>query len=91
MMRTNHLQREALATMRPGTGWGLGFRVYMDAAEAGEPVADGTYDWFGAAGTWFWIDPKTDLVVVGMMQNRGRINTEVHGLSRNLMYQAVMN
>jgi CubicO group peptidase (beta-lactamase class C family) len=91
MMRTNHLQAEALKTMRPGTGWGMDFRVVMDAAAAGEPTSDGSYDWYGIAGTWFWIDPKEDLVFVGMIQHRGRANSEIQGVSRNLVYQALMN
>ncbi len=91
MMRTNHVHAEALKTMRAGTGWGMDFRVYLDAAIAGEPVSDGTFDWFGIAGTWFWIDPAADLVFVGMIQHRGRVNTEIQGLSRNLVYQALMN
>ncbi len=91
MMRTNHLQADALKTMRPGTGWGLDFRVVMDAAAAGEPTNDGEFDWYGIAGTWFWIDPKADLVFVGMIQSRGRANDEIKGLSRNLVYQALLN
>jgi CubicO group peptidase (beta-lactamase class C family) len=91
MMRTNHLQAEALKTMRPGTGWGMDFRVVMDAAAAGEPTSDGTYDWYGIGGTWFWIDPVKDLVFVGMIQHRGRANSEIQGLSRNLVYQTLTN
>ncbi|MGQ0732567.1 MAG: serine hydrolase domain-containing protein [Acidobacteriota bacterium] len=91
MMRTNHLQADALATVRPGTGWGMDFRVIMDAAIAGEPVSDGTFDWFGLGGTWFWIDPTADLVFVGMIQHRGRANSEIQGISRNLVYQALVN
>jgi CubicO group peptidase (beta-lactamase class C family) len=91
MMRTNHLHADALKTMRPGTGWGMDFRVVMDAAAAGEPTSDGSYDWYGIAGTWFWIDPKEDLVFVGMIQHRGRANSEIQGVSRNLVYQALMN
>ena len=41
MWRTNHLQAEALKTVRAGTGWGLGPQVVMDAAAAGEPYSDG--------------------------------------------------
>ena len=89
MMRTNHLQADALKTVRPGTGWGMDFRVVMDAATAGEPVSDGTFDWYGIAGTWFWIDPVSDLVFVGMIQHRGRANGEIAGVSRNLVYQAL--
>ena len=91
MMRTNHLQADPLKTVRPGTGWGLGFRTVMDAAAAGEPVGDGTFDWFGLAGSWFWIDPVNDVVFVGMIQHRGRANDEIRMLSRNLVYQALVN
>jgi CubicO group peptidase (beta-lactamase class C family) len=91
MMRTNHLQAEPLETVRAGTGWGLGFRTVDNAAAAGEPVANGTFDWYGIGGTWFWIDPASDLTFVGMIQHRGRANNEIRPLSRNLVYQALLN
>ncbi|HEY1708617.1 MAG TPA: hypothetical protein VGG10_10170 [Rhizomicrobium sp.] len=28
----------------------------------------GTFQWDGAAGTWFWVDPENDLIFVGMIQ-----------------------
>ena len=99
MMRTNHLSDEATSAMglpnngvnpRPGTGFGLDFAVVDDPVAAGEPYAKGTYYWGGAAGTWFWIDPDTDLTFVGMIQHRGSAVREVQGLSRNLVYQAVV-
>ena len=90
MMRTNHLSEEALATMSPGSGFGLDFAVVHDPAAAGEPYGKGSYRWGGAAGTWFWIDPKTDLTFVGMIQHRGSAVGEVQGLSRNLVYQTVV-
>ena len=90
MMRTNHMSDQSLATRGPGQGWGLGFSVIMDAAAAGEPYGDGSYFWVGIAGTWFWIDPVNDLTFVGMIQHSGRALQEVQGLSRNLVYQAVV-
>ena len=40
---------------------------------------------------WFWIDPETDLTFVGMIQHPHRPTVrEVRGLSRNLVYQAVV-
>ena len=90
MMRTNHMSEEALATRGPGQGWGLGFSVIMDAAAAGEPYGDGSYYWLGITGTWFWIDPVNDLTFVGMIQHRGPAIGEVQGLSRNLVYQAIV-
>ena len=91
MMRTNFLSPQALATMRPGQGFGLDFATVHDPATAGEPYAKGSYYWGGAAGTWFWIDPQTDLTFVGMIQHRGTAVRDVQGLSRNLTYQAVVH
>ncbi len=90
MMRTNHMSDEALRTRGPGQGWGLGFSVIMDAAAAGEPYGEGSYFWVGIQGTWFWIDPVNDLTFVGMFQHTGRAIQEVQGLSRNLVYQAIV-
>ncbi len=92
MMRTNHVNPDALKTMPPGTGWGMDFQVVTDAAAAGDSVSDGTFSWWGIAGTWFWIDPKEDLAFVGMVGHQNLQTTRpIHGLSRSLVYQAVMN
>jgi CubicO group peptidase (beta-lactamase class C family) len=92
MIRTNHLEPEALATMRGANGWGLGFSVVMDPIAAGDPSSKGTYWWYGIAGTWFFIDPVEDLAFIGMIQhdNLGTA-TEMRNISRNLVYQAVMD
>ena len=90
MMRTSHLSPEAEATMTPGLGFGMDFAVVLDSAAAGEPSREGSYYWSGAAGTWFWIDPATDLVFVGMIQHQGAEIGEIQGLSRNLIYQAIV-
>lgn len=91
MMRTNHVLPEALKTMPPGTGWGMDFQVVTDAAAAGEATPTGTYSWFGIFGTWFWIDPVNDLSFIGMIQHQGPAAAEVRNLSRNLVYQALLN
>jgi CubicO group peptidase (beta-lactamase class C family) len=91
MMRTNHVNPDPLKTMPPGTGWGMDFQVVTDAAAAGDSVSNGTFSWFGIAGTWFWIDPVEDLAFVGMVQHQSLATTRaIHGLSRSLVYQAVM-
>ena len=91
MMRTNHVNPDPLNTMPPGTGWGMDFQIVIDAAAAGDSVSSGTYSWFGIAGTWFWIDPVEDLAFVGMVQHQSLATTRaIHGLSRSLVYQAVM-
>ena len=92
MMRTNHVNPEPLKTMPPGTGWGMDFQIVTDAAAAGDSVSDGTFSWFGIAGTWFWIDPVKDLAFVGMVQHQNLGTTRaIHALSRSLVYQAILN
>ncbi|HEV3140380.1 MAG TPA: serine hydrolase domain-containing protein [Vicinamibacterales bacterium] len=92
MMRTNHVNPDPLKTMAPGTGWGMDFQIVMDAAAAGDSVSNGTFTWFGIAGTWFWIDPVEDLAFVGMVGHQSLQTTRpIHGLSRSLVYQAIVN
>lgn len=76
LMTRNHLPDSLLANtfavghqrIGPGAGFGLNGIVFTDPALAGAKVGRGTYQWDGAAGTWFWIDPENDLVFVGMTQ-----------------------
>jgi len=92
MMRTNHVNPDPLKTMAPGTGWGMDFQVVMDAAAAGDAVPNGTFSWFGIAGTWFWIDPVDDLAFVGMVGHQNLQTTRpIHALTRSLVYGAVVN
>ena len=72
LMRTNMLSETIMNSSEPpfntarGRGFGLDFAVVLDSAKAG-PQGEGTYSWGGAAGTWFWIDPKNDLFFLGMI------------------------
>lgn len=69
---------------RPGSGFGLGFGVLLDAAEAGVMSSEGEYYWGGAAGTVFWIDPVEDLIAIVMVQH---MNVQVP--LRNTMKAAI--
>ena len=53
---------------RAGFGFGLGFGVVTDSAAISIMGSDGEYNWGGAAGTIFWIDPVEQLVVISMIQ-----------------------
>jgi CubicO group peptidase (beta-lactamase class C family) len=55
-------------SIRPGFGYGYNCAVFTDPVRAGLPVGKGTFQWDGAAGTWFWVDPENDLIFVGMIQ-----------------------
>lgn len=51
-------------------GYGFGYGVYINrgAAYSGQPGSVGTYGWSGYYSTYFWIDPKEDVVAVLMTQ-----------------------
>jgi CubicO group peptidase (beta-lactamase class C family) len=89
LMHSNVLPANA-RTMGPGIGFGLDFAVVEDPVAAGGYYGEGTYYWGGYAGTWFWIDPVYNLIVVGMIQHRGDGAPDVRALSRNLTYQAIV-
>jgi CubicO group peptidase (beta-lactamase class C family) len=55
------------------------------------PDGKGTFFWDGAAGTWFWVDPTNDIVFVGMIQRMHGGSPNVEYLSRNVVYQALVD
>ena len=69
-IRANHLSDdcEIHPFLKPGCGFGLGFQVVTDVADTPALGSLGTYDWRGAAGTKFWIDPVEDLIGILMTQ-----------------------
>lgn len=73
----------------PGYGFGLGFAVRSDRGMADYNGSPGDYFWGGYAGTYFWIDPKEQLVVVFMTTEPVR-RTQYRIALRNLVYQAIL-
>jgi len=72
----------------PGYGFGLGFAVRKETGVAGTPGSVGDYNWGGAGGTYFWVDPKEDMFVVYAMQSP-RNRTAFRQVLRNLVYSAI--
>jgi CubicO group peptidase (beta-lactamase class C family) len=52
-----------------GLGFGLGFAVIEDPVAAKTSQGVRSFYWGGAFGTWFWIDPVNDMIVIGFIQN----------------------
>jgi CubicO group peptidase (beta-lactamase class C family) len=76
-------------TLVEGYTFGLGFAVRMDAGISSAAGSKGDYTWGGAYGTYFWVDPKEELVVVFMSAAPGEIRVHYRNLMRNLVLQAV--
>ena len=67
MMRANRLPASLVPIelgtfLSPAYGFGLGFAVLVDDDASPEPDNDGVFRWAGAANTFFWIDPDTELI-----------------------------
>jgi CubicO group peptidase (beta-lactamase class C family) len=96
IMRTNSLTGEEDLSYglggvgQPGIGFGVDFAVTEDPRAADTPQGPGTYNWGGAAGTTFWIDPVNNILWLSMIQAQGprrpgaaNFNAE----ARDLIYQ----
>jgi len=51
-----------------GYGFGLGFRVRQNLGESLTLGSVGEYGWGGAYGTYFWVDPKEQMIGILMIQ-----------------------
>ncbi|MGQ7846514.1 serine hydrolase domain-containing protein [Granulosicoccus sp. 3-233] len=73
-----------------GIGFGLGFAVMLDPVEAQMLGSAGECHWGGAASTFFWIDPKEELLVVFLTQLYPSSSYPMRRELRTAVYQAAM-
>jgi CubicO group peptidase (beta-lactamase class C family) len=71
-----------------GYGFGLTFAVNRGPDQTGSIGSKGEYNWSGAAGTTFWIDPEEQMVGVLMIQTMLDLGTG--DLFKRLAYQAIV-
>jgi CubicO group peptidase (beta-lactamase class C family) len=71
-----------------GYGFGLGVRVRRSTGASSWLGSVGDFGWAGAFGTYFWIDPKEELIGMVMMSTRvARLRTEFP----NAVYQSIVD
>jgi len=73
LMSMNHLSKGMIINTPDGSepkgwGFGLGFAVRTDVAQSELVGSEGELTWSGAANTYFWIDPKEELIGLMMAQ-----------------------
>ena len=73
----------------PGQGFGLGFGVTTDVAASKTLGSVGQYYWSGAYCTYFFIDPKEELIVIQMSQLQPYSNYYGEKM-RQLVYQSLI-
>ena len=97
LMTSDHLGPKVATPWQPGEllmgvqgyTFGLGFMVRQGAGMASVPGSEGDYAWAGAGGTFFWIDPKEQLIGVLMAQTPGPIRQYYRRMVKQLVYQAL--
>jgi CubicO group peptidase (beta-lactamase class C family) len=97
LMTCNHLPVEFLPIsyegMEPmlGMGYGLGFGVMLDPAQSGMMGSIGDHGWGGFAETYFWIDPKEEIIAILMSQYQPSQTYPIRKEFRTAVYQALIN
>jgi len=74
-----------------GVGFGLGFATTLNPALTLLPGSAGDFFWGGMASTYFWIDPREDMIVLFMSQLIPSSTYPVRRELRTLVYSALVN
>jgi CubicO group peptidase (beta-lactamase class C family) len=99
LMSSDHLGTRIAAPVTPGElllgvpgyTFGLGFAVRQGPGVAGVPGSAGEFMWAGYAGTYFWVDPKEEIVAVYMTQAPSPIRAYYRRLFKQLVYGAIID
>jgi CubicO group peptidase (beta-lactamase class C family) len=99
LMTSDHLGTRVAAPFQPGElllgtpgyTFGLGFAVRQGDGVAGVPGSAGEFMWAGYAGTYFWVDPKEEIVGVYMTQAPSPIRAYYRKMFKSLVYQALVD
>jgi CubicO group peptidase (beta-lactamase class C family) len=91
LMRSNHLGDLNRGSLNEGFGFGLTFEVNLGPGKAPTVGSEGEYDWGGAAGTSFWIDPKEHMLGVFLIQILPSPDITPPGQFKRMAYQALVD
>jgi CubicO group peptidase (beta-lactamase class C family) len=99
LMTSDHLGTRIAAPLQPGElllgtpgyTFGLGFAVRQGDGVAGVPGSAGEFMWAGYGGTYFWVDPKEEIVGVYMTQAPSPIRAYYRRMFKSLVYQALVD
>jgi CubicO group peptidase (beta-lactamase class C family) len=72
-----------------GIGFGLGFATTITPAATLIPGSAGDFFWGGAASTFFWVDPREDLIVLFLTQLLPSSAHPVRRQLRTMVYSAI--
>ena len=93
LMSADHLGEMPVVspTLPKGFGFGLTFAVNRGPGFTGSIGSAGEYNWGGAAGTRFWIDPKEQMIGIFMVQILPHTGLPYGNEFKQLAYQAIVD
>jgi CubicO group peptidase (beta-lactamase class C family) len=76
----------------PGYGFGYGVEVNRGPAKTATIGSAGEFNWTGAFGTLFFVDPKEQLIGIFMMQDmmQSRLSFDAMWQFKRMVYQAIV-
>lgn len=97
LMTSDHLGPRVATPLQPGEvlmgvqgyTFGLGFMVRQGQGLAGVHGSEGDFAWGGVGGTFFFVDPKEQLIGIMMAQTPGAIRQSYRRMFKTLVYQAL--
>ncbi len=97
LMTSDHLGPKVATPVQPGEvlmgvqgyTFGLGFMVRQAQGIAGVHGSEGDFAWGGIGGTFFFVDPKEQLIGIMMAQTPGAIRQSYRRLFKTMVYQAL--
>jgi CubicO group peptidase (beta-lactamase class C family) len=92
LMRSDHLGTLARAgLLAEGYGFGLTFAVNLGPGKSASVGSEGEYNWGGAAGTTFWIDPKEHMAGVFLVNVLPSNDVTANGQFKRMAYEALVD
>jgi CubicO group peptidase (beta-lactamase class C family) len=97
LMTSNQLSNEIMPNddffgpLLSGMGFGFGFAVLQDNIQSKIIGSKGSYWWSGSGNTYFYIDPKEELVLILMTQFVPNFYYPIYKQFRVLSYQAIID
>ena len=91
LMTASHTIDISPSAVSSGYGFGYGFSVRESLGLSSRIGSEGMYTWSGIFGTYFWVDPKEQLVAVLMLQLLPRPDERAREVFTALTYAAIDN
>ena len=91
LMLRDHLGDIPNNWMSDGLGFGLGASVVRNRGLYGALVSEGTVSWAGIYNTFYFLDPKEEMIGIIMMQREPFESFEFNRKFQNLCMQAIID